>query len=280
MVPSQSSKPSDYSNSILTSNLLSTLQSLLPTQSNPGNFGEPKPFTGCKYKKLKTFLFQCQLYFWSSSKFQDDSKWVTFALSYISSGYCSRVVAASQWCLSICRSRLMMVWFIWSSIRRSRVAAWSEARRSSITEILCKGRLWTAKVWTDKLRWEVERMVSKVGGFGWAMDFTGVWEEWMGRHHIAMWVLYWGFHVVCCLLAGCNLWRWSPKCGPVVGEMWRKRVPDIHIRSGDRRCCESGFSSWHQTILCRSQKGVDGTNTGRTSRSFSFSELMSIFICC
>ena len=83
MVPSQSLKHSDYSTSIPTSNLLSLLQSLLPTQSNPGNFGEPKPFTGHEPKKLKTFLFQCQLYFQSSSKFQDDSKWVTFALSYL-----------------------------------------------------------------------------------------------------------------------------------------------------------------------------------------------------
>ena len=80
MVPSQSSKLSD---SIPTSNLLSLLQSLLPTQLNPGNYEEPEPFTGHKPKKLKTFLFQCQLYFRSSSKFQDDSKWVTSALSYL-----------------------------------------------------------------------------------------------------------------------------------------------------------------------------------------------------
>ena len=188
--------------------------------------------------------------------------------------------AASEWCSSICCSRLTMVWFIWSSIRRSWVVAWSEARRLSMAEILCKGRLWTVKVWADKLRWEVERMVSKVGGFGWAIDFTGVWGEWIDCHRIIKRVLYWGFHVVCCLLAECNLRRWNPKCSLAVGEMWQKRVLDRHIHSGDHRHCESNFSNRHQTILYRSQREADGMDMGRTLCFFSFSELMSIFICC
>ena len=38
---------------------------------------------GRDLKKLKGFIFQCRLYFWGSSEFEDDSKRVTFALSYL-----------------------------------------------------------------------------------------------------------------------------------------------------------------------------------------------------
>ena len=34
-------------------------------------------------KKLKTFLMQCRLYFWGSSEFEDDTKRVIFAVSYL-----------------------------------------------------------------------------------------------------------------------------------------------------------------------------------------------------
>jgi Retrotransposon gag protein len=43
---------------------------------------EPEPFTGKDSKKLKAFIFQCQLYF-CNSDFDSDSKKVTFALSYL-----------------------------------------------------------------------------------------------------------------------------------------------------------------------------------------------------
>ena len=44
---------------------------------------KPEPFTGKDPKKLKAFIFQCQLYFRSSSAFEDDTNKVTFALSYL-----------------------------------------------------------------------------------------------------------------------------------------------------------------------------------------------------
>ena len=63
---------------------------VLRTFRNPslksGNIGrimEPKTFTGRDPKKLKGIIFQCCLYFWGSSEFEDDSKRVTFALSYL-----------------------------------------------------------------------------------------------------------------------------------------------------------------------------------------------------
>ena len=48
-----------------------------------GNLREPEPFMGRDPKKLKPFLFQCRSYFQGSSKFEDNSKIVTFALSYL-----------------------------------------------------------------------------------------------------------------------------------------------------------------------------------------------------
>jgi Retrotransposon gag protein len=51
-------------------------------KSDTGKLREPEPFTGKDLKKLKTFIFQCQLYF-CNLDFDSDSKKVTFALSYL-----------------------------------------------------------------------------------------------------------------------------------------------------------------------------------------------------
>jgi Retrotransposon gag protein len=51
-------------------------------KSDTGKLCEPEPFTGKDPKKLKAFIFQCQLYF-RNSDFDSDSKKVTFALSYL-----------------------------------------------------------------------------------------------------------------------------------------------------------------------------------------------------
>jgi hypothetical protein len=51
-------------------------------KSVTGKLREPEPFTGKDPKKLKAFIFQCQLYF-CNSDFDSDSKKVTFALSYL-----------------------------------------------------------------------------------------------------------------------------------------------------------------------------------------------------
>jgi hypothetical protein len=51
-------------------------------KSDTGKLCEPEPFTGKDLKKLKAFIFQCQLYF-RNSDFDSDSKKVTFALLYL-----------------------------------------------------------------------------------------------------------------------------------------------------------------------------------------------------
>jgi hypothetical protein len=51
-------------------------------KSDAGKLHEPEPFTGKDPKKLKAFIFQCQLYF-RNSDFDSDSKKVTFVLSYL-----------------------------------------------------------------------------------------------------------------------------------------------------------------------------------------------------
>ena len=67
-------------------NLVSALKSFGDSSSKAGNIGrirEPEPFSGKDPTKLKAFLFQCCLYFWGSSDFEDGSRRVTFALSYL-----------------------------------------------------------------------------------------------------------------------------------------------------------------------------------------------------
>ena len=78
-------KVEDKSSFILVDDLVSALRSFGKTSLKLGTIGnlrEPELFMGRDPKKLKPFLFQCQLYFQGSSEFEDDSKRVTFALSY------------------------------------------------------------------------------------------------------------------------------------------------------------------------------------------------------
>ena len=66
--------------------LVSALRTFRNPSSKSGNVGrikEPKTFTGRDPKKLKAFIFQCCLHFQGLSEFEDDSKRVTFALSYL-----------------------------------------------------------------------------------------------------------------------------------------------------------------------------------------------------
>jgi hypothetical protein len=51
-------------------------------KSDAGKLRKPEPFTRKDPKKLKAFIFQCQLYF-CNSDFESDSKKVTFALLYL-----------------------------------------------------------------------------------------------------------------------------------------------------------------------------------------------------
>ena len=79
-------KVEDKSSSIPIDDLFSALKSFGKTSSKPGTIGnlrEPELFMGRDPKKLKPFLFQCQLYFRGSSEFEDNAKRVTFALSYL-----------------------------------------------------------------------------------------------------------------------------------------------------------------------------------------------------
>ena len=67
--------------------LLSAVKFLSKLPSKPkaiGKLREPELFMGRDPKKLKSFLFQCKLYFQNLSEtFQDDSTKVNFALSYL-----------------------------------------------------------------------------------------------------------------------------------------------------------------------------------------------------
>ena len=67
--------------------LLSAVKSLFKLPTKPeavGKLREPELFTGRDPKKLKSFLFQCKLYFQNLSEtFWDDSTKVNFALSYL-----------------------------------------------------------------------------------------------------------------------------------------------------------------------------------------------------
>jgi Retrotransposon gag protein len=77
--PEKSPTPKEHAMSI--DDLASAIKSIGKT--SVGNVRVPEPFTGKDPKKLKPFIFQCLLYFRSSPDLQDDSKRVTFALSYL-----------------------------------------------------------------------------------------------------------------------------------------------------------------------------------------------------
>jgi Retrotransposon gag protein len=51
-------------------------------KSDTGKLHEPEPFTRKDPKKLKAFIFQCQLYFWNSD-LDSNSRKVTLALFYL-----------------------------------------------------------------------------------------------------------------------------------------------------------------------------------------------------
>jgi hypothetical protein len=62
--------------------LVLAIKKLGKMKSDVGKLREPELFTRRDPKKLKAFVFQCQLYF-RNSDFDSDSKKVTFALSYL-----------------------------------------------------------------------------------------------------------------------------------------------------------------------------------------------------
>jgi hypothetical protein len=62
--------------------LVQAIKKLGKMKSDTGKLHEPEPFTRKDLKKLKAFIFQCQLYF-CNLDFDSDSKKVTFALSYL-----------------------------------------------------------------------------------------------------------------------------------------------------------------------------------------------------
>src|SRR5271169_1331600 len=66
-----------------TAELIKAIKRIGKMKSDAGKLHEPEPFTSRDPKKLKPFIFQCQLYFRSSSDFDDESKRVTFVLSYL-----------------------------------------------------------------------------------------------------------------------------------------------------------------------------------------------------
>jgi Domain of unknown function (DUF4939) len=65
-----------------TDDLVRAIKKLGKMKSDTGKLCKPESFTEKDLKKLKAFIFQCQLYF-RNSDFDSDSKKVTFALSYL-----------------------------------------------------------------------------------------------------------------------------------------------------------------------------------------------------
>jgi Retrotransposon gag protein len=63
-------------------NLVLAIKKLGKMKSDAGKLHEPAPFTGKDPKKLKAFIFQCQVYF-CNLDFDSNSRKVTFALSYL-----------------------------------------------------------------------------------------------------------------------------------------------------------------------------------------------------
>jgi hypothetical protein len=81
LVSLKSPKP-ESSSSTQADKLVSAIKKLGKMKSDAGKLHEPKPFTGKNPKKLKAFIFQCQLYL-QNPDFDSDSRKVIFALSYL-----------------------------------------------------------------------------------------------------------------------------------------------------------------------------------------------------
>jgi hypothetical protein len=81
LTSSKSPKP-ESSPSIQANDLVLAIKKLGKMKSDAGKLRDPEPFTRKDPKKLKAFIFQCQLYF-HNSDFDSDSKKVTYALSYL-----------------------------------------------------------------------------------------------------------------------------------------------------------------------------------------------------
>jgi Retrotransposon gag protein len=77
----KSLKP-ESSASTQANDLVWAIKKLGKMKSDAGKLRGPEPFTGKDPKKLKAFIFQCQLYF-CNPDFDSDSGKVTFALSYL-----------------------------------------------------------------------------------------------------------------------------------------------------------------------------------------------------
>jgi Retrotransposon gag protein len=77
----KSPKP-EPSTSTQADDLVRAIKKLGKMKSDAGKLRKPEPFTGKDAKKLKAFIFQCQLYF-RNSDFDSDSKKVIFVLSYL-----------------------------------------------------------------------------------------------------------------------------------------------------------------------------------------------------
>jgi Retrotransposon gag protein len=77
----KSPKP-ESSASTQADDLVQAIKKLGKMKSDAGKLCEPEPFTRKDPKKLKAFIFQCQLYF-RNLDFNSDSKKITFALSYL-----------------------------------------------------------------------------------------------------------------------------------------------------------------------------------------------------
>jgi hypothetical protein len=75
--PKPKSSPSTQAN-----DLVLAIKKLGKMKSDAGKLCEPELFTRKDPKKLKAFIFQCQLYF-CNSDFDSDSRKVTFVLSYL-----------------------------------------------------------------------------------------------------------------------------------------------------------------------------------------------------
>jgi ferredoxin len=82
--PNPSDSYRQKSPSIPPEDFLSALKGLsFKSKSEAGKMREPEPFTGTDPRKLRPFILQCQLYFRGSADFENDTKKVNFALTYL-----------------------------------------------------------------------------------------------------------------------------------------------------------------------------------------------------
>ena len=131
-------------------------------------------------------------------------------------------------------------------------------------EILSNGRVYLAKVWAERLKWGLERMVLKETFCCAIIEVYWRQRRVDGSSPQVVPVLYPATHVGYRSPVGCSRPITSPKHCQTVDGGWRRSTPGRCTHFGVLGHIGLDFSNLRQTILGRFQMEADGKDRDRT----------------